>query len=71
MPTLNTVLIVLLAVSMASSTAIKIEKGWLTLDVATGTQQNEYKVEYNGHLKEDIVLTQASKINIRAKVKHL
>lgn len=71
MPTLRSVLIVILAVTLVSSTAVKIEKGWLTLNVVTGSQQEEYKVEYNGHVKDTLALTQSSKINIRAKVNKL
>ena len=68
MPTLSSVLFVLLAATLVSNAAVKIEKGWLTLDVVTGSQQEEYKIEYNGHVKETLALTQSSKINIRAKV---
>lgn len=39
MPNLSTVVFLLLAASMVSSTAVKIDKGWLTLDVVTGSQQ--------------------------------
>jgi len=62
---------IIFAFTLISSAAVKIEKGWLTLDVVTGSQQEEHKIEYNGHLKDTLTLTQSSKINIKAKVVQL
>jgi hypothetical protein len=68
MKALQIAVIAALAVCLVSAANVKIEKGWLTLDIATGDAREERKVEYNGHLKEVLTLTQSSKITIKAKV---
>ena len=61
-------LLLILALCLLTVSTVKIEKGWLTLDVVTGDNREDYKIEYSGHLKETLTLTQSSKINIKAKV---
>lgn len=65
---LKAILISCLVLGWASAAAVEIEKGWLTLQVKTGDNTEEHKVEYSGHLRETVSLTQSSKIDIRAKV---
>ena len=66
---LKAILISCLVLGWVSAATVEIEKGWLTLQVKTGDNTEEHKVEYSGHLKETVSLTQSSKIDIRAKVK--
>ena len=68
MGVLKAILISCLVLGWASAAAVEIEKGWLTLQVKTGDNTEEHKVEYSGRVKEEVTLTQSSKINIRAKV---
>ena len=63
-------LLLLATLCLATAAPVKIEKGWLTLIVSTGDNQQEHKVEYSANLKETLSLTQSSTISIKAKVRH-
>ena len=68
MKVLKMELLALLIIVFVSVQSVEIEKGWLVLDVTTGENREEHKVEYHKSIKETLTLTQSSKINIQAKV---
>lgn len=61
-------ILALLISMMVGVQSVEIEKGWVVLDVVTGDNKEEHKIEYHKSIKQTLSLTQSSKINIQAKV---
>ena len=47
---------------------VRIEKGWVNLEVKTGESSEDYKVDISSSLRETLNLTQSSLIKINSKV---
>jgi hypothetical protein len=47
---------------------VRIEKGWVNLEVKTGDSSEDYKVDISSSLRETLNLTQSSLIKINSKV---
>ncbi len=59
---------VLLLVAVCA--AVRIEKGWVTLEAVTADNNERFKVDLHSQLKQELNLTQSSRLNIEAKVTH-
>jgi|LakMenE18May11ns_1017448.scaffolds.fasta_scaffold9197217_1 hypothetical protein len=64
------IILSLLALICLQSTLknVRIEKGWVSLEVKTGDSSEDYKVDITSSLRETLNLTQSSLIKINSKV---
>lgn len=64
------IILSLLALICLQSTLknVRIEKGWVNLEVKTGDSSEDYKVDISSSLRETLNLTQSSLIKINSKV---
>jgi hypothetical protein len=44
--------------------AVRIEKGWVTLEAVTADSNERFKVDLHSQLKQELNLTQSSRLNI-------
>lgn len=64
------IILSLLALICLQSTLknVRIEKGWVNLEVKTADSSEDYKVDISSSLRETLNLTQSSLIKINSKV---
>ena len=62
-------LVLLIMAAGLTAQTVKIEKGSVSLEAVTGQSEEKYKVDLRGSpLRDELNLTQSSRINIEAKV---
>jgi hypothetical protein len=56
--------VLILALLLQTNQAVSIEKGSISLEPVTGDQSETFKVDLGSQLRQELNLTQSSRINI-------